>query len=74
MTSAFKLAPYLAIVLLLIGAFFYIKNLGKIQCENDQKTVIIKGIGEREVIEHENKAIKRRNIIKRLGDNDWLRE
>jgi hypothetical protein len=39
--SLLKLAPYLLMFALAIGAFFYIKNLGKISCESEVKTVII---------------------------------
>ena len=69
-----KLIPYALGLILVIGLFLYIKNLGKIECESKQKTVIIKSEQSRDRIEHENKSLERVVIIKRLNDGGWLRE
>ena len=71
--SFLKLAPYIAIVLIVIAGFFYVKNLGKIECENNAKTVILEGVKDREKIEHENKGLEHNGIVKRLDANGWLR-
>lgn len=69
-----KLAPYVLIAILAIVGFFYIKNLGKIACENKQKTVIIEGEKNRDKIDHENQSLERVTIINRLNDDGWLRK
>lgn len=69
-----KLALAIVVLAMIAGAFFYIKSLGKVECENKQKTVIIEGVKHRELIEHENKTISRTAIIDKLNDSGWLRE
>lgn len=71
--SFLKLIPYIAILGLLIGAFFYIKNLGKEGCESEQKTVVITATNYREQVEHEGKHLNRSELIAELFDGGWLR-
>lgn len=68
-----KLIPYLIALVLLVGVFLYVKNLGKTECENEQKSVIIEGIKDREKIEHKNKSLEHNDIVDRLDDGGWLR-
>lgn len=68
-----KLAPYFIMLLVIAGAFFYVKNIGKIECENKIKTVIIESTENREKIEHEIKGYNHDAIVKHLADSGWLR-
>lgn len=68
-----KLAPYAIGALVVIGAFFYIKNLGVVECERE---VIIKEVNantERQKINHEVKSMDHQSIINELASNGWLR-
>lgn len=73
LSSLFKLAAFSVFLGIAIGGFFYIKGLGKAECESKQKTAIIEGEKNRDKIEHENKSLERNIIIERLNSNGWLR-
>lgn len=68
-----RFIPYIVMALMVVGGLLYVKNLGKIECENEQKTQIIAGEKQRKQINHANKNLKRETLINSLDDGGWLR-
>ena len=68
-----KLIPYLLVAIMAIGGFFYIKNLGKVACESEQKTEVIKAVDKRQKINHAVKNLNHDKLVDELDDGGWLR-
>lgn len=57
-----KFAPYIIMFIVMAGAFFYVKNIGKIECQNDNKSrTIDAGREDIEIEKRQQKHIANRD-------------
>lgn len=71
--SLIKLAPYVLALALIIGAFFYIKGIGKKECENKILIREVQSNVQRQKINHQVKGYDHDTIVAKLSDGGWLR-
>lgn len=69
-----KTVSLLVLLAVLVGAFFYVENIGKTKKENESLQETVRGEQQRQEIDHENKSLERSNIIRLLDNDGWLRQ
>lgn len=71
--SLIKLAPYLLLAIVIAGAFFYIKGIGKKECENKILIREVQSNVQKQKINHQVKGYDYDTIVAKLSDGGWLR-